>query len=197
MRKSMDKKFQQAAEEYQTALTLKPKKPDDVKVKLARAQLRLPARKTRPRPPSRKSSRQTRTIPRARRSSRRWSKARAGERARTARRRSSLTQLSRVIQPCSRQSPFSRWGHRSASRPIQARRHATAPPNVVLIIADDMGYRDYGFMGHRQIQHAPARPPGAPEPDLSPRLRDQQPLLPQPGEHPDRAVSPPAQDHQQ
>ncbi len=26
------------------------------------------------------------------------------------------------------------------------------PPNVVLIIADDMGYRDYGFMGHRQIQ---------------------------------------------
>jgi arylsulfatase A-like enzyme len=25
-------------------------------------------------------------------------------------------------------------------------------PNVVLIIADDMGYRDYGFMGHRQIQ---------------------------------------------
>ncbi len=25
-------------------------------------------------------------------------------------------------------------------------------PNVVLILADDMGYRDYGFMGHRQIQ---------------------------------------------
>ena len=25
-------------------------------------------------------------------------------------------------------------------------------PNVVLIIADDMGYGDYGFMGHRQIQ---------------------------------------------
>ena len=35
---SMVKKFQQAAEEYQTALVLKPKKPDDVKVKLARAQ---------------------------------------------------------------------------------------------------------------------------------------------------------------
>ncbi len=27
-----------------------------------------------------------------------------------------------------------------------------APPNVVLLIADDMGYRDYGFMGHHQIQ---------------------------------------------
>jgi cytochrome c-type biogenesis protein CcmH/NrfG len=34
---SMLKKFQMAAEEYQTALVLKPKKPDDVKVKLARA----------------------------------------------------------------------------------------------------------------------------------------------------------------
>ncbi len=36
---SMLKKFQQATEEYQTALVLKPKKPDDIKVKLARAQL--------------------------------------------------------------------------------------------------------------------------------------------------------------
>jgi arylsulfatase A-like enzyme len=27
-----------------------------------------------------------------------------------------------------------------------------AAPNVVLLIADDMGYRDYGFMGHPQIQ---------------------------------------------
>jgi tetratricopeptide (TPR) repeat protein len=35
---TLGKKFQNAAEEYQTALTLKPKKPDDVKVKLARAQ---------------------------------------------------------------------------------------------------------------------------------------------------------------
>ena len=33
----MLKKFPQAAEEYQTALTLKPKRPDDIKVKLARA----------------------------------------------------------------------------------------------------------------------------------------------------------------
>jgi Tfp pilus assembly protein PilF len=31
------KKLPQAAEEYQTALSLKPKRPDDVKVKLARA----------------------------------------------------------------------------------------------------------------------------------------------------------------
>ena len=37
MRSLMVKKFQQAAEEYQTALTLKPKRPDDVKVKLASA----------------------------------------------------------------------------------------------------------------------------------------------------------------
>ena len=28
----------------------------------------------------------------------------------------------------------------------------SAPPNVVLLIADDMGYRDFGFMGHHQIQ---------------------------------------------
>ena len=35
---TMGKKFQSAAEEYQTALVLKPKKPDDVKVKLATAQ---------------------------------------------------------------------------------------------------------------------------------------------------------------
>ncbi len=28
----------------------------------------------------------------------------------------------------------------------------TAAPNVVLLIADDMGYRDFGFMGHPQIQ---------------------------------------------
>ena len=33
----MVKKFDQAAEEYQTALILKPKRPDDVKVKLAQA----------------------------------------------------------------------------------------------------------------------------------------------------------------
>jgi cellulose synthase operon protein C len=35
---SMEKKYQEATQEYQTALVLKPKKPDDVKVKLARAQ---------------------------------------------------------------------------------------------------------------------------------------------------------------
>jgi Tfp pilus assembly protein PilF len=34
-------KFREAIEEYQTALELKPKKPDDLKVKLARAQLGL------------------------------------------------------------------------------------------------------------------------------------------------------------
>jgi arylsulfatase A-like enzyme len=42
----------------------------------------------------------------------------------------------------------------TAGWPAEA--HAAArtdrAPNVVLIIADDMGYRDYGFMGHRQIQ---------------------------------------------
>ncbi len=31
-------------------------------------------------------------------------------------------------------------------------RHQGRAPNVVLVIADDMGYRDYGFMGHRQVQ---------------------------------------------
>jgi arylsulfatase A-like enzyme len=29
---------------------------------------------------------------------------------------------------------------------------SSTTPNVVLIIADDMGYGDYGFMGHRQIR---------------------------------------------
>ncbi len=38
---SMRKEFGKAVEEYQVALVLKPKKPDDVKVKLARAQLEL------------------------------------------------------------------------------------------------------------------------------------------------------------
>ena len=32
------KKYQEAADEYQTGLSLKPKRPDDVKVKLAKAQ---------------------------------------------------------------------------------------------------------------------------------------------------------------
>jgi arylsulfatase A-like enzyme len=31
-------------------------------------------------------------------------------------------------------------------------RESAATPNVVLIIADDMGFGDYGFMGHRQIR---------------------------------------------
>ncbi len=35
------KKFAPAVEEYQTALELKPKRPDDVKVKLAKAQIGL------------------------------------------------------------------------------------------------------------------------------------------------------------
>src|SRR5580698_7231568 len=30
--------------------------------------------------------------------------------------------------------------------------HRGSAPNVVLLIADDMGYRDFGFMGHRHIQ---------------------------------------------
>lgn len=29
---------------------------------------------------------------------------------------------------------------------------STATPNIVLIIADDMGYGDYGFMGNKQIR---------------------------------------------
>src|SRR5262249_46069064 len=41
----MGKKFQDATLEYQTALSLKPRKPDDVKVKLARAQLGAGRRK--------------------------------------------------------------------------------------------------------------------------------------------------------
>jgi arylsulfatase A-like enzyme len=44
----------------------------------------------------------------------------------------------------------------SAGCPAEARAAADhdRPPNVVLIIADDMGYLDFGFMGHRQI-HTP------------------------------------------
>ena len=39
--RSAGKKFAEAIEEYQTALELKAKKPDDLKVKLAKAQLGL------------------------------------------------------------------------------------------------------------------------------------------------------------
>jgi arylsulfatase A-like enzyme len=46
----------------------------------------------------------------------------------------------------------------AASAGWRAEAHAAAgrdrAPNVVLIIADDMGYGDYGFMGHRQV-HTP------------------------------------------
>jgi len=28
----------------------------------------------------------------------------------------------------------------------------TTPPNIVLIISDDHGWTDYGFMGHTQIR---------------------------------------------
>ena len=47
----MGKKFEHAAHEYQVALALKPKRPDDVKVKLARAQFELGQRDA-PRPRS-------------------------------------------------------------------------------------------------------------------------------------------------
>src|SRR5205085_2677397 len=35
-----------------------------------------------------------------------------------------------------------------AFRPVRAER----PPNIVLIISDDQGWTDYGFMGHPKIQ---------------------------------------------
>ena len=41
------------------------------------------------------------------------------------------------------------------------------PPNIVLIIADDMGASDYGFMGHPQIRTPRLDKPGAREPDAA------------------------------
>jgi arylsulfatase A-like enzyme len=38
------------------------------------------------------------------------------------------------------------------SSPAQARDQRDRPPNVVLIVADDMAFTDYGFMGHAQIR---------------------------------------------
>jgi hypothetical protein len=35
---------------------------------------------------------------------------------------------------------------------VQATENGPSPPNVVLIIADDMAWTDYGFMGHPQIR---------------------------------------------
>ena len=29
---------------------------------------------------------------------------------------------------------------------------SAAPPNIVLIISDDQGFTDYGFMGHSEIE---------------------------------------------
>ena len=59
------KKFAEAIEEYQTALELKAKKPNDLKVKLAKAQLAW-ASATPPRPRSTASSRPTRSTRRPR-----------------------------------------------------------------------------------------------------------------------------------
>ncbi len=59
------KKHEQAIEEYQVALELKAKKPNDLKVKLARASS-LWGRATRPRPRSRAYSRSTQGIRRRR-----------------------------------------------------------------------------------------------------------------------------------
>lgn len=42
--------------------------------------------------------------------------------------------------------------HAMAGQALAAAPSAAARPNVVLIIADDMGYTDYGFMGHADVQ---------------------------------------------
>ena len=62
----MVKKFDQAAEEYQTALILKPKRPDDVKVKLAKPSS-VQASERRPSRCSMQSSKPTPIIRRERR----------------------------------------------------------------------------------------------------------------------------------
>jgi uncharacterized sulfatase len=33
-----------------------------------------------------------------------------------------------------------------------SRLNAAEPPNVVLVVSDDQGWTDYGFMGHEQVK---------------------------------------------
>ena len=76
---SMLKKYSEATQEYQTALVLKPKKPDDVKVKLAELFSVQAIAKRGQGNSWTASSRQTPIIPRERRSRQRWKKARASK----------------------------------------------------------------------------------------------------------------------
>ena len=39
-----------------------------------------------------------------------------------------------------------------ASPALHAEDQKPAKPNVILIISDDQGFNDYGFMGHESIQ---------------------------------------------
>ena len=144
---TMEKKYRAClAQEYQTALGLKPKKPDDVKVKLATAQFRGGKRdlakamldevlKGDPRP-----------------SRGQGTQGGDGDRETEAQR-----VLIRSNTPCRSGADFSSRSRWLAScwcgaAVALAERARVGPPNVVLIIADDMGFGDYGFMGHRQIR---------------------------------------------
>ena len=153
-------------EEYKTALELKAKKPNDLKVKLAKAQLGLGERDA-AKATSTASSRPTPNIPRP-----------------------SLRQEIEHAKPPDEQSrtefiPFSAFcateksnrGGRNGMNSVllpwvwlrlgnshwqphrlfvegecDRERRRLCPPNVVLIIADDMGWTDFGFMGHPQIR---------------------------------------------
>ncbi len=47
----------------------------------------------------------------------------------------------------------------------------TEKPNIILILSDDQGFPDYGFMGHPAIQTPASRQDGRRQPALHPRLR--------------------------
>ena len=72
---------------------------------------------------------------------------------------------------------------------------AAAPPNVVLIVGDDQGWTDYGFMGHAHIR-TPHLDKLAAEGLLFNRgYVPSQPVPGEPGDDDHRPVPAPAQDH--
>ena len=73
---------------------------------------------------------------------------------------------------------------------------AAEKPNIVLIVSDDHGWTDYGFMGHAQVRtpHLDKLAAGG---LVFARPRAVESLLPEPRQHHHRPVSAPAQDHVQ
>ncbi len=148
---SAGKKYAEAIEEYHVALDLKAKKPNDLKVKLAKAQLGKGDRdaakatldgilKEDPEHPEARALREEIEIAR-----------RAGNEGERGRWKS----LVKVMWNSIRHDLVERASYSTGPVGLTVRAPRPTdnpPPNVVLIIADDMGWTDYGFMGHPQIR---------------------------------------------